>query len=92
MRFSLASLGCLLTATLVFVARGGSDWSAGFAAAWWTVFVGAVALSLVSIAVTVATRRDTEERRVAIVVLALPALFAVPVLIWSIITLAPLAN
>ena len=92
MRFSIASLGCLLTATFLFVVSGGSDWSAGFATAWWSLFVGAVALSLVAIAVAVATRRATEARRVAVVVLALPALLAIPVLIWLIISLAPLAN
>jgi hypothetical protein len=92
MKFSIASLGCLLIATFLLFARGGSDWSSGFATAWGSLFVGAVALSLVAIAVAVATRRATEQRRVAIVLLALPALVAIPLLIWLIITVAPLAD
>jgi hypothetical protein len=93
MKFSIASLACVLTATVMFFVRGGADWSAGFGAAWWSLVLGAVALSLVAIAVAVATRRTTtEERRVAIVGLALPGLLAVPVVTWLLITFIPLAD
>jgi hypothetical protein len=92
MKLSIASLVCLAVAVLMLVVRGSADWSRSFAALWYGTFALAVALGLAAVVATIASRGVATRRRVVTVVLALPALVAVPLLIWTIVVLAPLAD
>jgi hypothetical protein len=89
---ALSSLACLAVAVFVLVVRGAADWSRGFAVTWYGLFGGAVVLAIAAVAVAVRSRRVALKRRLTIVGLSLPALVGVPLLIWLIVTLAPLAN
>jgi hypothetical protein len=59
---------------------------------WYGLFGGSVVLAIAAVALAALSRRVASERRLTIVVLSLPALIAVPLLIWLIVTLAPLAD
>ena len=89
---ALSSLACLAVAGLMLVVRGAANWSQGFAVAWYGLFGGAVVLAIAAVAVAVLSRHVALKRRVTIVGLSLPALLAVPLLIWLVLTLAPLAD
>jgi len=92
MRFARSSVACLSAAVLMLVIRGAADWSRGFAVIWYALFGVAVILAVVALVVAGASRDIGSKRRLAIVGLSLPALIAVPLLIWLIVTLAPLAD
>jgi hypothetical protein len=59
---------------------------------WYALFGAAVVFAVVAVVVAGASRDIGSKRRLAIVELSLLALIAVPLLIWSIVTLAPLAD
>jgi hypothetical protein len=92
MKFSIASLSCLVAAIVMISIRGGEDWSAAFGVAWYGLFGVAVVLAIVAVGIAVAARGVTGSRRLLIVALAIPALIAVPLLILVISMTAPLAN
>ena len=92
MRLSIASLSRLAVAVAMFAIRGGENWSRAFAETWYGLFGGAVVLAIAAVVFAIATRGATGRRRLAIVTLALPALVAVPLLIWVFIALVPLAG
>ena len=92
MKFSIASVTLFVLASVTFAIRGAADWSQSFAVAWYGVFGVAVLLGLAAVAVALESRGPGGKRRAMIVVLAFPALIAVPVLIALVIVLAPLAN
>jgi hypothetical protein len=89
---AVSSLACLVAAVLMLVVRGTANWSRGFAVTWYGLFGGSVVLAIAAVALAALSRRVASERRLTIVVLSLPALIAVPLLIWLIVTLAPLAD
>jgi len=91
-RAAIASVLCLLVALSTLVVRGPSGWSHSFAATWYGLFGSAVLLAVAAIAHAVFARRSTARLRLAVVGLALPALLAVPALIWLIVTVAPIAD
>jgi hypothetical protein len=92
MRLATASIGCLLGAVLLLVARGADNWSRAFAVGWYGLFGAAVALALAALVAAALSRGPGLKRRLTIIGLSLPALLAVPVLLWAIVTLAPLAD
>jgi hypothetical protein len=49
-------------------------------------------LAVAALAVAAVSREVPPRRRLAIVGLSLPALLAVPLLLWGVVTLAPLAD
>lgn len=89
---ALSSLARLAVAVLMLIVRGAANWSRGFALTWYGLFGGAVVLASTAVAVPVLSRHVAMKRRLTTVGLSLPALVAVPLLIWLIVTLAPLAN
>ena len=91
-RLALSSLVCLAVAVLMLIVRGAANWSGGFTVAWYCVFGAAVVLAIAAVAVAAFSRQVASKRRLTIVGLSLPALVAVPLLIWLIVTLAPLAD
>ena len=92
MRLAGASLACLSAAALLLIVRGTANWSSGFAVVWYGLFGAAVVLAVSGLLVAGLSRGVVLRRRLTIVGLSLPALPAVPLLIWLIVTLAPLAN
>jgi hypothetical protein len=92
MRFATASIVCLSGAVLMLVVRGPDNWSGSFGVVWYGFFGAAVVLGLAALAAGGLSGDVASKRRLAIIGLALPALFAVPLLIWAIVTLAPLAD
>jgi hypothetical protein len=76
----------------MLVVRGSANWSSAFAVVWYGLFGAAVVLAVAALVVAGLSRGSGAKRRLAIVGLSLPALVAVPLLIWLIVTLAPLAN
>jgi hypothetical protein len=92
MRFSVASAMLLVLAALLLAIRGAADWSQSFAVAWYGVFGTAAILSVAAVAAAVGSRQLSAGRRATIILLALPALVAVPMLIALVRTLAPLAD
>jgi len=92
MRFAIASIACLSAAVLAVAVRGAADWSRSFATTWYALFGAAVLLAVVALVAALVEREASLGRRLAIVSLALPALLAVPALLWVIATLAPLAD
>lgn len=92
MKLAIASLMFLVLAAAMLAIRGASDWSQSFAIAWYATFGMAALLALAAVVVAIGARHLSGERRTAIVVLALPALAAVPLLVVVVLTLAPLAN
>jgi hypothetical protein len=91
MGVAVSSVACLSAAVLMLVVRGAADWSRTFTVVWYGLFGAAVALALAALVVAVRSRAVL-KRRLAIAGLALPALLAVPLLIWVIVTLVPLAD
>jgi hypothetical protein len=71
--------------------RGAADWSRAFTVVWCGLFGAAVVLAVGALVVAVRSRAVLKSR-LAIVGLALPALLAVPLLIWLIVVLVPLAD
>lgn len=59
---------------------------------WYGLFGAAVVLAVAALAAAGLSRDVALRRRLAIVGLSLPALLAVPLLIWAVVTLAPLAD
>jgi hypothetical protein len=92
MRLGAVSLICLTLAILMLAVRGAADWSTSFAVTWYGVFGAAVVLAFAAATAAVVARHDAPMRRLAILALALPALVAVPALIWVVATVAPLAD
>ena len=92
MSLARASIACLSVAVLMLVVRGAADWSGTFAATWYGLFAAAVVLAVAALVVAALSRDVTLRRRLTIVGLSLPALVAVALLLWAIVTLAPLAN
>lgn len=92
MKLSIASVVFLVLASVMLAVRGASDWSPAFGFTWYGVFGVAVILAVGAVGVAVAGRGLSGRRRSAIILLALPALVAVPLAIEVILTLAPLAN
>jgi len=92
MKLSIVSLACLQIAILMLTVRGAENWSTSFAFLWYGTFGIAVVLALASGIVAIAMRGVTISYRVLTVVFALPALLALPLLIWIILVLAPLAD
>ena len=88
----MASLACLALAALMLAIRGTANWSRSFAEIWYGTFGAAVVLGLAAVVVAIATRRATRRDRTLTIGLALPALIAVPLLIWLIVTIAPYAD
>jgi hypothetical protein len=76
----------------LLVVRGAADWSGGFAVLWYGLFGATVVLAIGGLIAAWLSRDVALKRRLAIVGLSLPALVAVPVLIWLIVTLVPLAD
>jgi hypothetical protein len=72
--------------------RGAENWSTSFAFLWYGTFGTAVVLALASVIVAIPMRGVTSSYRLLTIVLALPALIALPLLIWIIVMLAPLAD
>ena len=87
-----ASIACLTGAGLLLVVRGPANRSTAFAASWYGLFGAAVVLAVAALVVAALSREVPSRRRLAIVGLSLPALLAVPLLLWAILTLAPLAD
>jgi hypothetical protein len=87
-----SSIACLTAAVFVLVVRGAADWSRAFAVVWYGLFGAAVVLAFAALVVAGLSRGVALRRRLAMVGLSLPALLAVPLLIWLILTLAPLAD
>jgi hypothetical protein len=91
-RLAVSSVICLSAAVWMLVVRGAANWSSAFAVVWFGVFGLAVALAVAALVVAGLSRGVTRRQRLTVVWLSLPALVAVPLLIWLIVTLAPLAN
>jgi hypothetical protein len=91
-RLATASIGLLTTAVLMLVVRGPSDWSSAFGLSWYGLFAAAVGLALAALVAAALSRELALKRRLAIIGLSLPALLAAPVLLWAVVTLAPLAD
>jgi hypothetical protein len=92
MRLGAASVVCLTTAILMLVVRGSADWSRAFGLTWYGVFGAAVVFAVAAAAAAVAAPAVTARRRLTIAALALPGIVAVPILIWMIVAVAPLAD
>jgi hypothetical protein len=87
-----ASITCLSAAVFILVVRGPANWSRALAMTWYGLFGAAVVLAVAALAVAGLSRDVPSKRRLTIVGLSLPALLAVPLLIWAVATLAPLAD
>jgi hypothetical protein len=85
------SFGCLSAAVLLWVVRGPTNWSRAFGVTWYGLFGAAVVLAVAALVVALLSR-DAPKRRLLIVGLSLPALIAVPVLIWALVTFVPLTD
>lgn len=92
MGLAVSSLACLAVAVLLLAVRGGADWSRGVAVTWYGVFGAAVVFAVAAVAVAVHARHLAPRRRLTVVGLSLPALVALPLLIWLVASLAPLTN
>ena len=92
MRLGAASVVCLTAAILMLAVRGSADWSKWFGVTWYAVFGAAVVFAMAAATRAVVAPDVAARRRLTIAALALPAMLAVPILIWAILTLAPLAD
>jgi hypothetical protein len=90
--FARASIACLTGTGLLLVVRGPANWSTAFAATWYGLFGAAVVLAVAALVIAALSPDVPSRRRLAIVGLSLPALLAVPLLLWAIVTVAPLAD
>jgi hypothetical protein len=59
---------------------------------WYGTFAAAVVLAVVAVTGAVVRRNVSAKQGLAIAALALPALVAVPVLVWTVLTVAPLVD
>ena len=59
---------------------------------WYGLFGASVLLAVAALLVALLSRDAPLKRRLVIVGLSVPALLAVPALIWVIVTLVPLAD
>jgi hypothetical protein len=91
MGIAVSSVVCLSAAVLMLVVRGAADRSRAFTVVWYGLFGAAVVLALAALVVAVRSRAVL-KRRLVIAGLALPALLAVPLPIWVIVSLVPLAD
>jgi hypothetical protein len=92
MRLAGSSTACLAAALIMVLVRGADDWSQAFAFTWYGLLAIAVVLAVVALAVAGRSRDVAGKRRLAIVGLSLPALLAVPLLVWAVLALAALAD
>jgi hypothetical protein len=76
----------------MFIVRGPANWSRAFGASWYGLFSAAVAFALAALIAAALSHDLALKRRLAIIGLSLPALLAVPVLAWALVTFVPLAD
>jgi hypothetical protein len=91
-RLAVSSIVSLSAAVWMLVVRGAANWSSAFAVVWFGLFGLAVVLAVAALVVAGLSRGSPLRQRLTVVGLSLPALVAVPLLIWLIVTLAPLAD
>jgi hypothetical protein len=92
MPLARASIVCLSATVLLLLVRGPSNWSRAFGVTWYGLFLASVVFAVAGLFVALLSRDASLKRRLVIVSLSVPALLAVPALIWAIVTLVPLAN
>ena len=92
MKFAVASVMFLVLSAVMLAIRGAANWSQSFTVTWYGVFGSAVILAVAAVAVARGSRRLSDRRQAMIVLVALPALVAVPVLIVEILRHSPVAD
>jgi hypothetical protein len=76
----------------MLIVRGAANWSTAFAATWYGLFGAAVALAIAAAVVAALSRDLAVKPRLAMVVMSLPALLAVPLMLCALVTAASLAD
>lgn len=89
--FAVTSCVCLGVVALMFAVRGGENWSPAFGTVWYALFVVAVVSGMIGVGVALLGRGRVRRRFIALA-LSLPALIAVPLFIWILVTLLPSAD